>query len=283
MISDKLNLFFLYILYLYNCINCKNYFFEKSNEARINNSILYSNINPDKNLLKEDNEQMDDVYFKETKINISIGEVKSELINGSYIYNFNFVDSDKESDILINIYPLDCQIKVSANKTTDLKFKKISNYEYGAFSIIMPKDKINSSTIKVRPLINPLEEKNIKREYHLVISSLEINDPKLIFNKELPTLINFDSNLTKMNLYYNYTVDNFEPIVLSFFIKERVKFEARILDSEIPNRIIAYKDNIIIDPTKIHLKGNNIFISIKKIDNKACTMVVKASGNNSPF
>ena len=148
---------------------------------------------------------------------------------------------------------------------------------------IIQKDKIDSSYIVIKPLINPLEEKNKKRTYHLIINSFDANNPKLHFNEKFPTLIYFDSNLDKMILSYHIN-NSEEPVVFSFFIKERNRFEVKILDDEKQNRIIGYKDNIIIDPKKISVKDNNIYITtINKLDKKDCTMIVKVSGNNSPF
>ena len=71
----------------------------------------------------------------------------------------------------------DSSIKRSGNNIT---IQSISNYEYDAFSVFIKQDKINSSYIKIKPLINILEENNRKREYHLVINSIynKNNDEK---------------------------------------------------------------------------------------------------------
>ena len=247
-----------------------------------NNSILYNSTNLFSYLLKENNLQIDGLENLIIKKNIKKGQMQTEILNNSLIYVFHFSDFNNQSELFVNYYPLDCQIEIEVNNKNDVTITKISNYEYDAFSIVIKKNKTNSTFIRVKPLINPLEEKNKKRDYHLVINNFDENNPQLILNEKYPTLIYFYSNVKRMNFSYNLN-NSEEPVVISFFIKERIKFNATILDSKIPNRIIAYKDNIIIDPKNFSQKNKNIFISINKLNDKNCSMIVKVSGNNSPF
>ena len=276
----ELNYFLFFIICLYEYNNSKELLIRNINEDNTH-SLIYSSKNPFSNNLNEYNYKEDDLVPEIIYKTIEKGKVQTEFLNYSNIYQFNFSDIDNTDDILINFYSLDCQIIIVANEE-DIEIKQISNYEYDVFSAIIPNDKINSSFFKIKPLINLLEEKNKKRTYHLIINCLDKNDPQLILNEKYPSFIYFNENLE--NITFSYELNNSEePVVFSFFIKERAKFEVHILDSEIPNRIIAYKDNIIIDPDKVHVEDNNINISVKKIDNRNCTMIIKVSGNNSPF
>ena len=83
-----------------------------------------------------------------------------------------------------------------------INITNITNYEYESFSVSIQKDKIYSSFIKIKPLINALEENNKKRNYHLVINSFNKNNAQLIFNEKMPSLIYFDSNLKNIKLSY---------------------------------------------------------------------------------
>ena len=270
----------LFILYIYEYINCKEYYLENSNDKDIKNPIICSSINPDIHLSKIDEKKTINIESK--VINILERNVQTEFLNSSYVYELNLSNINNKDDLFVNFYPLDCQIEILTNDEEAITLKKISNYEYDAFSAFIQKNKKNSSYIKIKPLINPLDDKNIKRTYHLIINSFYKNNSYLIFNESYPTLIYFDLNLTKIKLHFklNYTEG---PIIISFYIKERNRFEVKILNNENQNRIIAYKDNIIIDPKQIPIKEKEIYISINNIDMKNCTMIVKVSGNNPVF
>ena len=282
MALDKLKIFYLYIFILYKYINCKEFYIENMYKTKNNNTISYSSMTPNSFLFKDFNDKIVDDFENIMVISRTIikGKVQTEFLDGTYIYIFNFSDINNESDLIVNLYSLDCQIKI-ADDENGIIVKNISNYEYDAFSIVVPKDKINSSFIRVKPLINPLEEKNKKRTYHLIINSFDKDNPQLMFTEKFPTLIYFDSKIETIKFFYELN-NSEEPVVFSFFIIVRAKFEVQIIDSEIPNRIIAYKDNIIIDPKYIYT-NNSIYISLNKEDNKNSTMIVKVSGNNSPF
>ena len=285
--SHKFHLFLFLILCFYGFIKCRN-IIEKSIKEKNNNSILCNDNSPNLSLdpLKDNNIQINGLEINKTIEIGKIGKIQTEFLEGKYIYNFNFSNNNNlKSDLIVNLYPLDCKIIIEDIDNNGATIRKISNYEYDAFSIVIKEDKINTSFIRVKPLINPLEDKNNIRTYHLIINNFYVKAPELIFNENFPTLIYFDSNLENITLSYNLndSEELKEPVVFSFFIKERAKFEAQILDSEIPNRIIAYKDNIVIDTKIISFTNNKISIFVNKKEDKNCTMIVKISGNNSPF
>ena len=266
------------IIYEYN--NCKEFFKENLYNEDINNPFIGSSVNHDSYISIEDifksNNFISDEIKKET---IQKGKVQTIFLNASNKYEFDFSQFDIEDDLLVNLYPLDCQIEILSSSGI---IKQISNYEYNAFSIFIKKNIINSAKFQIQPLINQLEEKNKKRTYHLIINNIDIGNSQLTFNDEkFPTLIYFDSNLENIILSYN-SINSKEPVVFSFFIKEKVRFSASISNSKISNKIIDYKDNIIIDP-KNYQNNNNILILINNLDKKDCSMIVKVSGNSSPF
>ena len=192
MVLNGLKIFFLYVFILYEYINCKDFNIENIIKIKNNNSINYSSMTPSSFLFKESNDNLEDKIddFENILVNRTIikGKIQSEFLNGTYIYKFIFSDSINESDLIVNIYPLDCKIKI-ADDENGIIVKNISNYEYDAFSIVVPKDKINSSFIRVKPLIiNQLEEKNKKRAYHLIINCFDKNNPQLIFDEKSPHL-----------------------------------------------------------------------------------------------
>ena len=273
-----INIIRFYILLFYRTIYCKDFYIKDTiNEISfINESITPSSIL----LLKEEDYKRDDFDSEVINKNINIGKVKTELLYESYIYQFNFSSNNYKGDLFVNFYPLDCQIKFAAlnDDAKAITVQSITNYEYGAFSVLIKKEKIISSYIKIKPLINILEENNKKRIFHLVINCFYKDNPQLELKEKEPTLIYFDSTLEGIKLSYQ---SKNEPVVFSFFIKERAKFEAKVMDDENTKRIIAYKDNIIVYPNKASNINNFVYIDIKNEKNKNSTLIVKVSGNST--
>ena len=269
-------IFLICFLFFYRDIYCKELYINNENREI---DFINPSISPSTKLLTEE----DDFDVEIEKRTININKVQTVFLKESIIYRFNFLESEHKSDLLVNFYPLDCKIDIAISKDAgnNITIQTISNYEYDAFSVFIKEDIINSSYIKIKPLINILEENNKKREYHLVINSI-YNDykdyPQLELNEKEPTLIYFDSNLKKIKLTYQPLIQN-EPVVFSFFIKERAKFEAKIMDDENTKRIIAYKDNIILNPNSITKTG--VYLTIDKINDKKSTLIVKVSGNST--
>ena len=156
--SYKLNLLF-FILCLYN-IKCKDcYDIKIINEEKNNNSTLHSLLAPTSFLLKELNSKIDDFDTIVINRTIETGKIETVFLNSSKIYEFHFSNFSNESDLIVNFYPLDCHISISYNDEDSIYIKQISNYEYDAFSAIVLKGKINSSIIKIKPLIISFEKK----------------------------------------------------------------------------------------------------------------------------
>ena len=267
-------IFIFYILFFCKSICCKEFYLNDKNRET---DFIYPSIFDSP--IKEEEYKEDDFHDKVINKNISIGRSQREFLHESEVYIFNFVNNTYESDLLINFYPLDCKIKIAAlnDAENDIIIQTISNYEYDAFSILIKEDKINSSYIKIKPLINILKENNKKRAYHLVINSFYKDNSQLELKEKEPTLIYFDSSLETIKLSYRY---NTEPVVFSFFIKERAKFEAKIMNDEDTKRIIAYKDNIIVNPNTISNDNDSIYLTIDKKDKKNSTLIVRVSGNS---
>ena len=182
-----------------------------------------------------------------------------------FIFFFNSFNYNNENDLLIHFYPLDCNIKIiSENENKeDIDIESISNYEYDAFYTIIKKVNLNATYFKIKTLMNSKNDYNKNRTFHLIINSFEyIRVAKLKIKEKEPTLLNFNKTIDKINLLYNLTNEKIyiHPISISFFIKERVKFEITITNNEGESftKIVAYTDRILIDtnlfPIKIHIK-----------------------------
>ena len=79
-----------------------------------------------------------------------------------------------------------------------------------------------------------------------------------------------------------YTNSNSEqPIIVSFFIKEKIKFKIEISNNKnkIINKIINYKENIIFKPKSYYI-NYDILISLDEEDIINSTMIVKIIQNN---
>ena len=79
----------------------------------------------------------------------------------------------------------------------------------------------------------------------MIINSVKINNseaPELVLNEKEPLLFYFKDNITKLNLIYNHD-NNKSPIIVSFFIKERVRFTIECNEGEeLINKAIYYKE-----------------------------------------
>jgi len=191
--------------------------------------------------------------------------------------------SKNKDRFLINILSIDCEVNIT--NVHDKVIKKISHNNYNAISIFFDEG-INFG---INPLIHSKKEQRQKRKYPLIINRINVVDdnstfPELNIKGNEPVFLYFSDVLNKIKLVYNFNNNNEHPIIVSFFIQEKIKFKIDILDEEkniITNRIINYKENIIIKPNKG--KIFNIFITPEEgIINS--TMIVKFTPNNSfPF
>ena len=283
----RINFFFLYLLRLFIYINCQSLYNNKNTSyEKYCNSNLY-NTKSHSFSLNENNYKKDD--FDSVIINKTIiaGIVQTETMYNPFIYKFEFSYIDIKEDLLVHFYPLDCQIKIVAINENDynISIQNISNYDYDSYFAVIKKEKLNTSYFKIKPLINSIDDNNKNRTFHLIINSFENNNnPQLYLNEKQPTLIYFDSlnNITLSYELNNTCPEN--PVVFSFFIKERAKFEIKILDNQQNKKIIAYKDNIIVGPESFSKESKcKISIFISKYENKTSDMIVKVTGNYTSY
>jgi len=201
------------------------------------------------------------------------------------------IDNEQTSQIsknrigfLINILTIDCEFNIT--NVQENVTKEITHYDYKAISIFLLN---KGQNFFIYPLIHSKknEQKQI-RKYPLIINRIDIDKsiiPELNINGNEPVFLYFSDFLKQIKLLYNFDKKNNmdHPIIISFFIQEKIKFKIQISDEEknITNRIINYKENIIINP--ISGKTYNIFISPEE-DIINSTMIVKIAQNNSfPF
>ena len=184
--------------------------------------------------------------------------------------------------LLIHFLSMDCDINIDKGENKDAYVYKINNYNYEAFYILITKKE--NPYISITPFIHSLREEN----HPLIINTIEIYDskiPELEINGNEPVLLYFNVELEKINLKYNNS--NFEdPIILSFFIKEKIKYKIEIIDNKnniIIKRTINYKENIIIKPDSQIIIYNILVTQDEGIIINS-TMIVKIIQDNStPF
>ena len=292
--------FLLYIILTNSFSDCKEGYKYKDNSNDLGNNIFYSNSPP---WLSSSNENENDlkqqikssIEVEEKKV-INPGEVQKEILfkDKVYTFNFNSFNYSRENDLLIQFYPLDCNIKIvveneNEDDENDVKIEKIKNYEYDAFYTIIQKDKLDKINFKIRTLIliNSFDDYNKNRTYYLIINSFEyINNSNLIVKEKEPTFLNFNNTIDKINLlYYLDNKKNYiHPISISFFIKEKVKFEIIVSNNEDKTfkKIIAYTDRILIDSNFIKENSSFINIHIEKIEKeKDAIIITKIIGDYS--
>ena len=143
---------------------------------------------------------------------------------------------------MVHFYPLECKIYLTDSNDNEDNIYRISNYNYDAFYSLI--SKANSSFI-IKPLIYSINKEIKNIICPLIINSVKINNsevPELVLNEKEPVLFYFKDNITKLNLIYNHD-NNKSPIIVSFFIKERVRFTVECNEGEeLINKTIYYKE-----------------------------------------
>ena len=259
------------------------YDYQEKNSNNLESVILSSYSDNDFN--NNINSKMKSCFEPEEKKEINLGEVQTELIYNEkiYIFYFDSFNHNTENDFLINFYPLDCDIKILKHekKENGIDIYPISNYEYDSYYSIIKKENLNSTYFTIKTLVNSKNDYKKNRTFHLIINSFEyINNTNLIIKEKVPMFINFNNTIDKINLQYNLINKEIYiyPISISFFIKERVKFEITISNNEDESfkRIVAYTDRILIDTNYFPKNSSYINIYIEKIEkNKDAVMIVK--------
>ena len=210
------------------------------------------------------------------------GEVFTKYLNNSIEGELK-LEFQCNKKLLIHFLSIDCDINIVKGKKKDANIYKINNYNYEAFYILITKKE--NPIFSISPSIHSLREEN----HPLIINSIEIYDskiPELEIKGNEPVLLYFNADLEKINL--TYINSNFgDPIILSFFIKEKIKFKIEISENKknIINRTINYKEYIIIKPKEINSIYNILIVQDKGgIDIINSTMVIKIiQGNSTPF
>ena len=283
----KFNLCFLYILLANAFINCKErYIYENQERTNYLKSDIFSSYFRSNILsFSKNNDYFNDNSDIEPEIiykSINPLEVQTELLFNEKIYIFNLTDYTESKKLLIHFYPLDCQIKISGEYNNEkLKIERIINYDNDAFYAIIEGNKIKLVEFKIKVLINSIDDYKNNRTYHLVINSLEyINDSNLNIKELEPTFLyfnnNFNNEIKKISLLYKFNGIRDYPISLSFFIKERVKFNITVSNGiKKFERTIAYIDRILIDTNFFPKnKGDIIEISIVKIEKEKNAVLI---------
>jgi len=212
------------------------------------------------------------------------GEVSTKYLDN--IIDLHLVFNSHHTPLLIHFLPIDCGvIIVNEDEEQSMDIKKISNYNYDAYSVLINDTK---TYLNINPLINSSKEQSYFKNYPLIINQIYFDDsgiPQLNVKENEPVFLYFNNALKLINLLYKFENNDIEyPIIVSFFIKEKIKFKVEISDGEnnITNRIINYKENFIIKPK--HNKIYNISITPNENGIIDSTMIVKIIHNNSiPF
>jgi len=205
-------------------------------------------------------------------------DVTKSSISIMYINNSSIVDyfdersfeypekqEEEEKDItpfIVNILTIDCEAKIEV--PDGINAKKISHNNYNAYSIYFN----TYMNFFLYPLIKSTTE--INGNYPLITTCIKMdksNIPELNMIENQPVFLYFSDILKEINLVYNFKQNyNEHPIIVSFYIQEKVNFKIKISDNKnkiIIEKIINYKENIEFKPEtdKIY----NIFILQKKV------------------
>ena len=294
----KYKIFLIYLYFLYIILeksNCKDIFGEEceNNSNDFINNYVNSYSSPNLSPFNDYNfkfKSYSKFYPQEQYETINPGEVQSILLfkESVFMFNINSLNYNTENDLIIYFYPLDCQIQITgefANEGKEITFGRISNYENNAFYTIIEKNKLNESYIVLNTLINLKDENNNNRTYHLIINSVEYtSNTKLTIIEKEPALLTFNSKtIDNINLTYNLNKNenSTNPISISFFIKERVKFMVKVYNNKnkLYQKTIGYLDRILIDTKLIPETSPYIIITLEKYEEKDAVMIVKVIEN----
>jgi len=225
------------------------------------------------------------LFVKDQEILNKYKDISNEDVYKVYLNNSTKIGLWWKKDdykLLIHILSIDCEINLEVNKT--IKFKNISSYINYAYYIT--KDYKENIYLTINPLISSIKEQAQKRNYPLIINTVKYSYfytpfPTLNVKENEPIFLYFNSDLKSIQLVY--TTSNIEqPIIVSFFIKEKIKFKIEISNqnNKIINKIINYKENIIFKP-KSYYTNYDILISLDEENIIDSTMIVKIIQNNS--
>ena len=190
-----------------------------------------------------------DISNEEIKY-ISHGEMYIEYLNNS-----KGVELEWNNDyypLIINFLSIDCEINIEIvlDSYEKNRYTKISNYNYEVY--YFPNLIAHNIKFKIYPIIPSLNEKNKNRNCPLIINSISRRGC-LKIKENIPIFFYFiNSNYKEICLKYEYENSyNEQPIIVSFFTKEKVVFNVEIDDNNnnnIIDRDINYKENILFKP-----------------------------------
>ena len=262
LLKAKFQIKFFFLSFLISNLYCKDIYEEN----------IYDNI------IKKQ------IFQKENKTKIINYELTPGKVYNLNLYkltttNIRFLNISKGENYAVHFYPLECKIYLTDSNDNIDNIYKISNYNYDAFYALIT---IDNNTFNVKPLINLINEEINNVAYPLIINSIKIlNDiqiPELTLNEKEPTLLYFKDKITNLRLIYNHN-SNENPIIVSFFIKEKTRFRIECNDGEEKiNKTIYYKETLLIKPNS---SSTQYKILITRIDQVNSTMIIKISGNNS--
>ena len=258
----KFQIKFLFLYFLISNLYCKDIYEEN----------IYDNIIK-KQFIQEDNKN------KIINYELTPGKVYNLNLYKLTTTNIKFLNISKGENYVVHFYPLECKIYLTDSKDNIDNIYKISNYNYDAFYALIT---IDNNTFNVKPLINLLNEEINNVTYPLIINSIKIMNnnqiPELALNEKEPVLFFFKDKIPNLRLIYNHN-NNENPIIVSFFIKEKTRFRIECNDGEEKiNKTIYYKETLLIKPNS---SSTQYKILITRIDQINSTMIIKISGNNS--
>jgi len=261
LLKAKFQFKFFFLYALISNLFCKDIY-----EEAINDNIIQ------KQIIQEDSKN--DIIDYE----LTPGKVYNLKLYKLKTANIRFLNIKNGDNYVIHFYPLECKIYLTDSNDNIDNIYKISNYDYDAFYSLIT----GNRTFKVKPLINLIKEEINNITYPLIINSVKISNnsqiPELILNEKEPVLFFFKDKITNLRLIYNHNKSE-NPIIISFFIKEKARFRIECNDGkEKINKIIYYKETLLIKPNSSNTQYN---ILITRIDQVNSTMIIKISGNNS--
>ena len=257
--KEKVQFKFFFLYFLISNLYCKYIYKENINDNLKEKPIIQEDIKSINYTIKPEN-----VY------NLTLYKLKQTTIKFTNDYYRSY-------NLLVHLYPLECNIYLTDSNDNDDNIYRISNYNYDAFYSLI----VKGGSLRIKPLIYSINEENNYISCPLIINSIKIYNsyyiPQLVLNEKDPVLFYFNDKNTNLNLIYNNNNEN--PIIVSFFIKEKARFRIECNDGEEKiNKTIYYKEILLIKPKSSKTKYN---ILIARIDQVNSTMIIKISGNNS--
>ena len=202
--------------------------------------------------------------------NINVNTIKTYSINylSDTVFNLNY--NDISDDVIVNMYSKNCKIKIEI-ENVDTNDKIINQMNDDTFSFTIKPHIINTTKVKVTPLIYSIDERireNLKtKTCSLIISNYQVNDEKIPTLKLMDDAnIYFHENNKKIQFIYKINEEALDiPIALSLSFNQKSQFKITINLSGNENSII---DKEIFNSTNIFFdkkfkEGEQLIIDIE--------------------